>query len=45
MLTLAQVLSALDLGDWMVALDLQDAYFHIPVLFSHPRPGATYGFK
>ena len=35
MLTLAQVLSALDPGDWMVALDLQDAYFHIPVLQSH----------
>ncbi|KAJ1095718.1 hypothetical protein NDU88_000876, partial [Pleurodeles waltl] len=31
MLTLAQVLSALDPGDWMVALDLQDAYFHIPI--------------
>ncbi|KAJ1202912.1 hypothetical protein NDU88_006707 [Pleurodeles waltl] len=35
MLTLAQVLSALDQGDWMVALDLQDAYFHIPILPSH----------
>ncbi|KAJ1127187.1 hypothetical protein NDU88_005590 [Pleurodeles waltl] len=29
MLFLAQVLSALDPGDWMVVLDLQDAYFHI----------------
>ena len=37
MLTLAQVLSALDPGDWIVALDLQDAYFHIPVLQSHRR--------
>ena len=35
MLTLAKVLSALDPGDWMVALDLQDAYFHIPVLQAH----------
>ena len=31
MLTLAQVLSALDPGDWMVVLDLQDAYFHIHI--------------
>ena len=37
MLTLAQVLSALDPGDWMVVLDLQDAYFHIPVLQAHRR--------
>ena len=37
MLTLAQVLAALDLGDWMVALDLQDAYFHIPILKRHQR--------
>ncbi|KAJ1187496.1 hypothetical protein NDU88_004271 [Pleurodeles waltl] len=37
MLTLAQVLSALDPGDWMVAFDLQDAYFHIPVLPAHRR--------
>ncbi|KAJ1209891.1 hypothetical protein NDU88_005263 [Pleurodeles waltl] len=35
MLTLAQVLCALDPGDWMVALDLQDAYFHIPILPAH----------
>ncbi|KAJ1085492.1 hypothetical protein NDU88_005624 [Pleurodeles waltl] len=35
MLTLAQVLSALDPGDWMVALDFQDAYFHIPTLPAH----------
>ncbi|KAJ1170436.1 hypothetical protein NDU88_002313 [Pleurodeles waltl] len=37
MLTLAQVLSALDPGDWMVALDLQDAFFHIPILPVHRR--------
>ena len=37
MLTLAQVLSALDPGDWMVVLDLQDAYFHIPILQAHHR--------
>ncbi|KAJ1208810.1 hypothetical protein NDU88_004193 [Pleurodeles waltl] len=35
MITLAQVLSALDPGDWMVALDLQDAYFYIPILHAH----------
>ena len=35
MLTLAQVLSALDPGDWMVALDLQYAYIHIPILQAH----------
>ena len=35
MLTLGQVQSALYTADWMVALDLQDAYFHIPVLQSH----------
>ena len=37
MLTLAQVLAALDLGDWMIALDLQDAHFHIPILKRHRR--------
>ena len=37
MLTLVQVLSALDLGDWLVVLDLQDAYFRIPILKSHRR--------
>ncbi|KAJ1138985.1 hypothetical protein NDU88_005364 [Pleurodeles waltl] len=39
MLTLAQVLSALDSEDWMVVLDLQDAYFHIhiPILPAHRR--------
>ncbi|KAJ1151718.1 hypothetical protein NDU88_004498 [Pleurodeles waltl] len=35
MMILAQVLSASDPGDWMVALYLQDAYFHIPVLPAH----------
>ncbi|KAJ1173150.1 hypothetical protein NDU88_004991 [Pleurodeles waltl] len=37
MLALAQVLSALDPGGWMVALGLQDAYFHIPILPAHRR--------
>ncbi|XP_078538101.1 uncharacterized protein LOC144823449 [Lissotriton helveticus] len=37
MLTLAPVLSILDPGNWMVALDLQDAYFHISVLPAHLR--------
>ncbi|KAJ1135717.1 hypothetical protein NDU88_002152 [Pleurodeles waltl] len=37
MLTLAQVLLALNDGDWMVSVDLQDAYFHIPILKSHRR--------
>ena len=37
MLTLAQVLSALDPGDWLVVLDLQDAYFPIPILQTHRR--------
>ena len=32
MLILAMVLTALNPGDWMVALDLQGTYFHIPVL-------------
>ena len=30
-----QVLSALDTGYWMVVLNVQDAYFHIPVLQAH----------
>ncbi|KAJ1117822.1 hypothetical protein NDU88_006018 [Pleurodeles waltl] len=34
MLTFAQVLSALDPGDWMVS-ELQDTYLHIPVLPAH----------
>ncbi|KAJ1109751.1 hypothetical protein NDU88_007110 [Pleurodeles waltl] len=37
MLTLAQVLLALNDGDWMVSVDLQDAYFHIPILKSHRK--------
>ncbi|KAJ1110108.1 hypothetical protein NDU88_007463 [Pleurodeles waltl] len=37
MLTLSQVLLALNEGDWMVYVDLQDAYFHIPVLKSHRK--------
>ena len=37
MFTLAQVLCALDPGDWMVVLDLQNAYFHIPFLQAHRR--------
>ena len=35
MLTVFQVLSALDHGDWLLALDQQDAYFHIPVMQAH----------
>ncbi|KAJ1178680.1 hypothetical protein NDU88_003922 [Pleurodeles waltl] len=37
MLTLAQVLSALDPGDRMLVLDLQHTYFHIPILPAHRR--------
>ncbi|KAJ1172079.1 hypothetical protein NDU88_003931 [Pleurodeles waltl] len=37
MLTLALVLLALNKEDWMVSGDLQDAYFHIPILKSHRR--------
>ncbi|KAJ1149390.1 hypothetical protein NDU88_002200, partial [Pleurodeles waltl] len=37
MLTLSQVLLALNEGDWMVSVDLQDAYFHIPILKSHRK--------
>ncbi|KAJ1154449.1 hypothetical protein NDU88_007201 [Pleurodeles waltl] len=37
MLTLAQVLQALNKEDWMVLVDLQDAYFHIPILKSHRK--------
>ncbi|KAJ1214845.1 hypothetical protein NDU88_002456 [Pleurodeles waltl] len=37
MLTLAQVLLALNMEDWMVSVDLQDAYFHIPILKSHRK--------
>lgn len=37
MLTLAQVLLALQEEDWMVSIDLQDAYFHIPILKSHRK--------
>ncbi|KAJ1084760.1 hypothetical protein NDU88_004906 [Pleurodeles waltl] len=37
MLTLAQVLLALNEGDWMVSVDLQDEYFHIPILKSHRK--------
>ena len=35
MFTLGQVLSALDPGDWIGALELHDTHFHIPVLQAH----------
>ena len=35
MLTLVQVLSVLDPGHWIVALDLQDAYCHVSILQAH----------
>lgn len=31
------MLSSLAPGDWIVVLDLQDSYFHIPVLLAHQR--------
>ncbi|XP_069505068.1 uncharacterized protein [Ambystoma mexicanum] len=34
MVTLSQVLQALRLQDWLVSLDLKDAYFHVPI---HPK--------
>ncbi|XP_078520251.1 uncharacterized protein LOC144785006 [Lissotriton helveticus] len=37
MFTLAQVLQALLEEDWMVSIDLQNAYFHIPILKSHRK--------
>ena len=37
MLILVQVLSALAPGDWLAALNLQDTYFHSPVLQAHRR--------
>ena len=44
--TVASVMKALNVGDWMASLDLKDAYFHIPIHPSHwkylrfcyPRP-------
>ena len=51
MLTLAQVLQALEEEDWLVSLDLQDAYFHIPIYLSHRKylrfclGGQHYQFK
>ena len=44
MLTLAQVVSVLDPADRMVALDLQDAYFHSPVS-SYSPTDITCGFS
>lgn len=35
MVTLASIIPELDEGDWFTALDLQDAYFHIPIHPSH----------
>ena len=37
MLTQAQDLLVLESGYWMVSLDLQDVYFHIPILQSHRK--------
>lgn len=34
---LAQIVSALDPGDWMVYFDWQYAYFHVPTLWTHRR--------
>ena len=51
MLTLAQVLQTLEEGDWLVSLDLQEAYFHIPIFQSHRKylrfciGGQHYQFK
>ncbi|KAJ1176911.1 hypothetical protein NDU88_002178 [Pleurodeles waltl] len=37
MLTLTQVLLALNEGDWMVSVDLQDVCFHVPIIKSHRK--------
>ena len=37
MLTLEQVLLALEKGEWMVSIVRQDVYFHIPILRSHRK--------
>ncbi|CAM4482619.1 unnamed protein product [Lepidochelys kempii] len=37
MVTLGTIIPALDQGDWFTALDLRDAYFHIPIHPAHRR--------
>lgn len=35
MLTTAQILEAMELGEWFTFIDLKDAYFHIPLCQDH----------
>lgn len=37
MITIQEVLQLLNAGDYMVSLDLQDAYFHIPIHRNHKK--------
>ncbi|XP_050795708.1 uncharacterized protein LOC127044675 [Gopherus flavomarginatus] len=37
MVSLGTIISSLDPGDWYVALDMQDAYFHIAIFPQHRR--------
>lgn len=37
MITIQEVLQLLNAGDYMVSLELQDAYFHIPIHRNHKK--------
>ncbi|XP_041432012.1 uncharacterized protein LOC121397903 isoform X2 [Xenopus laevis] len=35
--SLRSVLQEIDQGDWLISIDIKDAYLHIPVASSHPK--------
>ena len=35
--SLRSVITMTQVGDWMVAVDLKDAYFHVPIFQSHRK--------
>jgi hypothetical protein len=51
MTTLKEVIAAVQPGDWLISMDLKDAYFHIPIRPSHRKflrfafQGKVYQFK
>jgi hypothetical protein len=51
MVTLREIMAAVQPGDWLISLDLKDAYFHIPIKESYRKflrfafQGKTYQFK
>jgi hypothetical protein len=51
MVTLREVIAAVQPGDWLISMDLKDAYFHVPIRPSQRKylrfafQGKVYQFK